>query len=249
MSAGAPIPSLSLRDTLTRVIPGVVVLSPLLISANMTAPSVVPSGTPFYIIVALLSYLIGEIIDQFRAGLFRVPMTFRYFIYKQSGQIEKMPRRYRWIIDKQELLPERLHIYEEIPTEELLPSHLDLDFREDMESELGVDFDENRPRDIYDLLLVYMDSHFTARIRRQQSLAIFSSNLRMSSGLAGIFYLYYVVMDFGSLLSIISGVILLAIVLIMAAGWPVLTMAQYQYGELLMKEYYGKRHSDISKQH
>ncbi len=249
MSTGTPIPSLSFRDTLTRVIPGSVVVSAPIVVAMFTAPHLLPSEPIHYIVLALISYLIGEIIDQIRSGLFRVPNRFRWFIYDHTRDIQDIPRWYRNRVKYQNYLPDIFHIDidDELEMQGTVSYELDLDFHEDMESELGVDFDHNSPRDIYDMLLIYMDPHFTRRIRRQQSLAIFASNFRLSALGATLVYLYYAIVNIGSLISYISIGMVVLIIIILLSGWSVLNMTQHQYGELLMKEYYAERHSRVSE--
>ncbi|WP_151145795.1 hypothetical protein [Haloarcula sp. CBA1131] len=244
MSQTGPFFGFSLRDTLTRLIPGLLFLSPLIISLTVFMPSLLPEGSLRYIILGLFAYLIGEFIDQLRLGLFRVPQSFRYFVYKETQQLEKMPIWFIYAINVQEYFPNRLNFYEEFDEDKLLTNNLELDFREDLETELGVDFDNDRPKKIYDLLLIYMDGHFTPRLRRLQSVSIFSTNLRIS--VAGILLIsvLYMIGNWGSpFFSFVLGFsAVLAVVVIMF--WSVLTMTQQQYSELLFKEYYMKRFQD-----
>lgn len=169
MSQSGPFLGFSLRDTLTRLVPGLLFLAPVTIGIAIFIPSIVPEGSLFYILFALAAYILGELIDQLRAGLFRVPMSFRYFIYKETDQMGKMPRWYIRIVEFQERLPNRINFYEDRGENEHITDDMQFDFREDIESELGVDFVDTRPRDIYDLLLIYLDDHLTPRLRRMQS--------------------------------------------------------------------------------
>lgn len=234
----------SLRDTLTRLIPGMLFLAPFVIGVGVFAPNILPSGSIRYVLLGVSAYLIGEFIDQLRAGLFRVPMSFRYFVYRETDQMEKMPDWYIYIVELQEKLPNRLNFYEEREEDNRLTNDLEMDFRKDMESELGVDFVDNRPREIYDLLIIYMDSHFTPRLRRLQSVSMFSTNLRIASGGAFIFYSLFAIFIWKDpfFWSLWSVSILIAVVIIIF--WSLLTVTQYQYDELLIKEYYMKRHTE-----
>ncbi|WP_206750758.1 hypothetical protein, partial [Halorubrum sp. SP3] len=67
-----------------------------------------------------------------------------------------MPSWYIKLIEWQQKLPRKLNFYEDRDESERLTNNMNLDFRKDLESELGVDFIEDRPREIYDLLLIYM---------------------------------------------------------------------------------------------
>ena len=156
-----PFLGFSLRDTLTRLIPGLLFLTPVLIVALVLMSNTIPESTVFLLLLGLSAYLVGEFIDQLRTGLFRVPMGFRYFVYKETGDMGNMPIHYRYIIKIQKRLPEGLNFYVDYNEERRLANEFDFEFREDIETKLCVDFDDNRPREIYDLLLIYMEDSFT----------------------------------------------------------------------------------------
>lgn len=244
MSQAGPFLGFSLRDTLTRLIPGLIFLAPLAIGIAAFMPDLFPNGPLLYILLGLSAYLLGEFIDQLRLGLFRVPLAFRYFVHKETDQIEKMPSWYVRLVEFQEKLPNKLNFYEDIDEDKRLVNNLELAFRRDIESELGVDFVDNRPREIYDLLLIYMDDHHTSRLRRLQSVSIFSSNLRIAAAGTLILYSVYAIFNWGDpfFLSILGVSILITVLVVFF--WTALTMAQYQYAELLFKEYYMKRLKD-----
>lgn len=244
MSQSGAFLGFSLRDTLTRLIPGLLFLAPLVIGVAVFLPEVFPDGSILYILLGLSAYLVGELIDQFRAGLYRVPMSFRYFVYKETEQMDKMPNWYVYIIMFQNKLPSKLNFYEEREEDGRLTNDLDMDFRDDFESELGVDFVDNRPREIYDLLLIYMDDFFTPRLRRSQSVSIFSTNLRIAAAGATLVYTLYAIVNWKDpFFWSVWGVSLL-FALLVVVFWSLLTMTQYQYTELLFKEYYMKRLQD-----
>lgn len=244
MSQNGPFLGFTLRDTLTRIIPGLIFLTPLMVGVAVFSSDLIPDGPILYVLLGLSAYLTGEFIDQLRAGLFRVPMTFRYFVYKETGQMEKMPSWYIRIVEFQEKLPKRINFYEEIEEEDRLTNSLDFDFRKDIESELGVDFVENRPREIYDFLLIYMDDYFTPRLRRQQSVAVFSTNIRIAVVGTLVVWTLYAIVNWGNVFIWSVWGISILITLFLMIFWPFLTMTHYQYDELLLKEYYMKRLGD-----
>lgn len=244
MSQSGPIFGFSLRDTLTRLVPGLVFLAPLIIGTAVFLPNVFPNGSILYVLLGLAAYLIGEFIDQFRSGLFRVPMPFRYFVYRETDQMEKMPSWYVRLVKFQEKLPSKINFYEDTPDDNRLTNNLELDFREDIESELGVDFVDNRPREIYDLLLIYMNNLHTPRLRRLQSVSIFSTNLRIAAAGALVVYFLYAVFNWGNPFFLSVFGVSLIITLFVVVFWSLLTMTHYQYSELLFKEYYMKRQDD-----
>lgn len=57
-----------------------------------------------------------------------------------------------------------------------------------MESTLGVDFEKDRPREIYDALLIYLDSTLSNRTMRLQSLHVFAGNLKIVAVVSPILY-------------------------------------------------------------
>lgn len=241
MSQSGPLFGFSLRDTVTRLIPGLVFLAPITVGIRITNPTLLPNSTQSYILVALVAYLIGEFVDQIRLGLFRVPLSFRYFVYKETDQLEKMPSWYVRIYEFQERLPDAINFYEEIEGDQRLVNNLELNFRNSIETELGINFVENRPREIYDLLLIYMSGDLTPRLRRMQSVSIFSTNLRIATAMGTIFYTLYLVFNLRNPVAQAVWVTSLVFLLLVTAFWTFLTVAQYHYDELLLKEYYIKQ--------
>ncbi|WP_152420874.1 hypothetical protein [Halorubrum coriense] len=241
MSQSTAFLGFSLRDTLTRLIPGLALIAPTAVGVSLTTPELLSTNTPSFLILAFVGYLTGEFVDQFRSGIFRVPQNFRYIIYKETDELEKMPAFYTHIIKLQKKLPSRLKFYEEPDGHERLTNNLDLDFRESMERELNVDFKENNPRQIYDLLLIYMHEDLTPRLRRMQSISIFSANLRLATIFGFAIYTFYYLGNRGSeiiwIVWFVSGII----AVIVFITWSVLDITHHQYIELLVKEYYMKQ--------
>lgn len=244
MSQAGPFLGFPLRDTLTRLVPGLIFLAPLVIGTALYVPSIMPSGSLLYVLLGLSAYLVGEFIDQLRLGLFRVPLNFRYFVYKETDRLGKMPNWYVRLVTLQERLPKGIYFYKDIDEDRRLTNELDLDFRKDIESELGIDFIDNRPREIYDLLLIYMNDYHTPRLRRMQSISIFSTNLRVATAGALFISTLFAVANWRNPFywSIWGVSILIALGVI--AIWFFLTITKYQYDELLFKEYYMKRLDD-----
>lgn len=244
MAQSRPFLGFTLRDTLTRLVPGIVVLTPLLIGLILFSPNKLPNGPIFLALLGLSAFLIGEVIDQFRSGLFRVPMTFRYFVYRETDEIDNMSKWYQWLVQIQEKLPEKIYFYEDRDEADRLTSNLDLNFREDIESELGVDFEENRPREIYDLFLIYMEPYQTPRLRRMQSVSMFSTNLRIATAGALIIYTLYWILNWKQPFFILVWITSLLIGFFTLISWSIQTLTKYQHDEMLFKEYYMKRQKD-----
>jgi len=171
-------------------------------------------------------------------------MNFRYFVYRETGDLHNMPVWWVKIFEGQKHLPDWLQIYRERPEKDRLVNDLDIDFRDDMESQLGIDFEENRPREIYDLLLIYMEPDVTPRLRRLQSISEFSTNLRLAVFVGAFLYIIYGIANWGDLFFWTVLMISLASVMFVFAFWWFLTLTHAQYDELLLKEYYMQRLQD-----
>ncbi len=171
-------------------------------------------------------------------------MSFRYFIYRETDQLEKMPRWYEILIKIQEKLPSQINFYEDRAEGRRLTNNLELDFREDMESELRIDFVDNRPREIYDLLLIYLDDYLTPRLRRLQSVSIFATNLRLAAGGSLFVSTLYALSNWNDPFFFSVWAVSILVGFLVIIFWSFLTMTHYQYNELLLKEYYMKRLED-----
>ncbi|MCU4800081.1 hypothetical protein OB920_06830 [Halobacteria archaeon HArc-gm2] len=244
MAQSGPVLGFSLRDTLTRLIPGMLLIAPFIVGVTIFVPSILPNGPIQYVLLGISAYLIGEFIDQLRAGLFRVPMGFRYFVYQETDQMDKLPRWYIYLVEVREMLPNKLNFQEERDDEERLTNSLEMEFRKDIESEVGVDFLDNRPREIYDLLLIYMDDHLTPRLRRLQSVSIFSTNLRIAAGGTLIIYTPLALNNWKDPFFWTMWGVSIIIAIVVVVFWSFLTFTQHRYVEILIKEYYVKRHGD-----
>jgi len=236
-----PFLGFSLRDTLTRLIPGLLFLTPVLIVALVLMSNTIPESTIFLVLLGLSAYLVGEFIDQLRTGLFRVPMGFRYFVYKETNDMSNMPIHYRYIINIQQKLPEGLDFYLDYNEEQRLANEFDFEFREDIETKLGVDFNDNRPREIYDLLLIYMEGSFTRRLRRLQSMSRFGSNIRIASVGSLFFMSIYLIPFRHSIFAKLAWFTAFVVAVTVLSLGSFFTLFQQHYDELLMKEYYMKR--------
>jgi hypothetical protein len=201
----------------------------------------IPESTIFLVLLGLSAYLVGEFIDQLRTGLFRVPMGFRYFVYKETNDMSNMPIHYRYIINTQQKLPEGLDFYLDYNEEQRLANEFDFEFREDIETKLGVDFNDNRPREIYDLLLIYMEGSFTRRLRRLQSMSRFGSNIRIASVGSLFFMSIYLIPFRHSIFAKLAWFTAFVVAVTVLSLGSFFTLFQQHYDELLMKEYYMKR--------
>lgn len=245
MKGGSAVGGFTLHDLTTRVVPGLAAMTPTLIGAILVYPGLLPLNSFVVLMVGLLAYLIGEFFNLLRSGLLRVPMNFRYFVYRETGSLNKMPWHFQKLTSIQSKLPTWFNFYVDIDEKERLTNDLDLDFREDMEEQLGIDFNENRPREVYDSLMIYMDPILTSRTRRFQSLSIFAINLQVSVVFVTAIYGLVFLTDVSNFARLIPLLVSLALLVITIVCRPILAVPQYHYIELLVKEYYMKRHREL----
>lgn len=234
----API-GFSLHDFLTRIIPGTVILAPALTGLYVYYPSLFSNIGLIVVLTTLIAFLLGELTEQLRTGLLRVPFPFRYLIYNETGDLSKMPLWYRKESKIQPWLPKRLQ-RKEPSGDDYLPAHLNLDFRSQMENEFDVDFKVDRPRDIYDLLILSLEPNLSARTRRHQSLFAFTKNLQIATVVAIVLYVAEFLVDTQNgvfQIAILALIIVLTFILVFISF---LKASAHIYFELLIKEYYLK---------
>lgn len=229
----------SLHDFLTRIIPGSVILAPALTGLYVFFPNFFSNVSLIVVLIAIMSFLCGELIEQLRIGLFRVPMPFRYLIYNQTGDISKMPFWYQKEKQLQKWFPERLH-REEPKGEDYLPDYLNMDFRSQIENEFDIDFVSHSPRDIYDLLILSLEPNFSSRTRRHQSLYAFSKNLQIATAIAIFLYLGEFLLNMQNEIIQIAIISLIGVLTLIFVSISFLIATPHLYVELLLKEYYLK---------
>lgn len=135
MSTSASPTGFTLNDLLTRVIPGAVLIAPLVTATYVFFPELVSDSNFVAVGLLIAAYLIGEFIDQFRAGAFAHPPEFGYFIYWLTGSEDssKLPLRFRLAMKIDELHNNSRFKLMKGPSEGYLPTRLETDFQESME--------------------------------------------------------------------------------------------------------------------
>ncbi|ELZ12627.1 hypothetical protein C479_04502 [Halovivax asiaticus JCM 14624] len=113
-----------------------------------------------------------------------------------------------------------------------------MDFRTHIESQFQIDFEKVEDHDIYDLLVMHLEPTMSRRTRRQRSLYILITNLKMSYVIA--FFMYVVLLLFNPGNEIIQ---LSTLLLITVAAFTFLLLSFMRvtgsiYVELLLKEFY-----------
>lgn len=234
----------TLHDFLTRIVPGAILVLPALTGIYVFYPDLFTDIRFISVIVLIMSFLLGEIIDQFRAGLFRVPRPFYYLLYKSTGDLTKMPSWYQKVVWLDNALPDSCPpLIEERDPENYLPNRLEIDFKEEFEIRYGLNCDTDRPRDIYDIMLLDLEPELSSRTHRHRSLYIFTRNLQIATVFAFPFYLleYLANMQNGIMVLALFSLLFIAVSVFVYSRF--LDTSPHLYVELLLKEFYLKRGS------
>lgn len=173
----------SVFDFLTRIIPGLVVVTPLAVSYVTLGPRVDVGYQPVLIGLAVVGLVIGEVIDLVRSSLFRVPLPFKQVLYRHTDNREILSRFDRCDLWLQAKMPEALKpnfITEEVGRGTLFDGSSE-DFQEEYESHFGLKFEETHPGLLYLSLLSHMDSRMSSDTRRYYTLRIFAQNLMFAA--------------------------------------------------------------------
>lgn len=230
----------SLETFLIQVVPGLVMISPILLNLWITTPVNTDTSSATLVVIALAALISGEIVEQLRSGLFRVPIPFSYHIYTVTEDMSHLPKRYRYAIRIDELTPDRLNIVSEADEEYVLEERFQFNFLENMEEEFSLDPDSALPRDFYDSLLLYLGDGVNTLTQDYQKACKFNQNLKISVLIALFFYGYYAVWEYPNPL--------MWVYLLAAMGLSVITFlitrflmaSSNLYVEMLFKEFYMK---------
>lgn len=229
----------SLADLLTRVLPGSVFIFPALISILILEPNLVTDPSILLVVIAILSFLFGELIDQFRKALFRVPAPFAFYLYHETDDMEKLGPIYGILISLDNSLPKQFpKFFDKRKEENRLVNRLPMDFRKRIENDYSLNFDSNSSRDIYDCIVIDMESEFSDRTFRQRTIYIFSQNLQISTVVAAFIYTSFLISYPSNNLVLFSTVILYVSIAIIFFLSAFMGASSAMYVELLMKEIY-----------
>lgn len=166
----------SIFDFLTRIIPGAIMLSPLILAA-WAAPSININTAAALLFIASVSLVMGELIETLRLSIFPMPIAFREILYyhgrsdvlrwyeqKSLSILNKLPNR----ISERITTYGRTTIFDE--TDKKFPDVYEAHFS-------GLSFESTSPYYLYMTLLDYMEPRLSQSTRRQQIVRIFAANL------------------------------------------------------------------------
>ncbi|WP_440769918.1 hypothetical protein [Natronorubrum sp. DTA28] len=228
----------SFEAFLTRVVPGLVLMSPVLLALFLTSPIEINPSNTNLLLVSLMALIFGELIEQLRSGLFRVPLPFTHSIYTATGDESHLPTWYQYLKKIDERFPDIVGSIKESNDEDLLGERFNFDLQNEMEEKFELNPDSALPRDFYDSLLLYLGDDLSSRTRNYFNLYVFNTNLKVATILSLPLYTYYIGIQYPDTemwMFIISATILLTIVFLIT---QFLKASPYLYVEMLFKEFY-----------
>ena len=176
MAASAPSPAgFNLYDLLTRVTPGLFVLT--IMSLTMVEWDFLVSATEssFFAVIALFAgFLTGEIIDSIRMQLFAAPKPFRRLLYNERETGERWADLRDRVFDHHFLFGHPAHQF--LSTQD--------EFWPVFKRHFDVDDDLKDSNEIYLRLAADLDPELTALTRRYQTTTMFVQNMRVATPLA-----------------------------------------------------------------
>lgn len=230
----------SLDALLTRVIPGLIVIFPWAIDLWLIAPELYEDTTTVLFAIAMGALVIGELVEHVRSGLFRVPLPFAYAMYKETGDESDLPGLFRYRLKLDRLLPSRFSLVTDFPEDVRLDSRLDHNFFKEMEEAFDLDSSRARSRDFFDTLVLYIGNEQSERTRRYRNMYIFTQNLKMSSLVSIIVFLYFIVLRYPDASYLVLGIPAIGLMVVSLVLWGFLGASPNLYMEMLEKEFYVK---------
>lgn len=245
------ISGINLGDIMTRVVPGIVVISPLLVLVYYGISDLVNSNLNYAILSVLaIGFLIGETIEMIRTSLFRVPTPFSHVIYTHTKNKDCLSWRDRaslWMNDKVGQIKSEIPFFKRTKISESTKERRTIfvesnsDFQEIFESDFGLKFKDNTNYALYSAFLSHMEGKMSESTKSNRRLTIFSQNLRAAL-LPAIALSFYIVV-----VEDLSGRVLTSLVLLIIGLYCAIFFAQfvlsasYGYIDLLIIDYYVDR--------
>lgn len=226
----------SVQSFLTRIIPGLILLSPILIAFYLEAPPVQIESDIAWIIVGLAAVIFGELIEHVRFGGLRVPLPFSYMMYQSTGDESFLPG---WFL-KVQWIEKRLpfDIYTSIERDNRLNNRLQFDMVDHMADEFNLSLDTATSRDFYDALLLHLSGTESVKTQKARIAYVQSVNTKIGTIVAICFYLYYIFLQYPNPLWIIYAITAITIISIVFFISAFLTASPNMYVEMLEKEFY-----------
>jgi hypothetical protein len=242
MSTGSSPFGYSFFDFLTRIIPGLVVVTPVLVGYVILVPSVDTGYQPVMIGLAVVGLIIGELIDFSRSPLFRVPLPFKQIIYHHTDNKNVLSRLDRWSLWLQAKVPDSWKpnfITEEIARMTIFDAS-SKDFQEEYESHFGLKFEEAHSHLLYSALLSYMDTKMSTDTRRYYTLRIFAQNLMVAAVLTLLSSLVMILLIDDTQLVLIFALSIMLLLVLFVLG-IIFSSVAIQFVNRLIVDYYVDR--------
>jgi hypothetical protein len=228
----------SLESLLTRVLPGFVFLLPILIEVYLVSGVKFGFSSINIVIFTIIAVIIGEFIDHWGSGLFRVPLPFRYTIYKSTGDVRHLPGWYRYVMSIDEWLPDRLSLVRDLDGQYSLEERLGFDFIRYIENELNLDTKTASARDLYDAVILYIDRDMSTRTKQYRTAYHFDLNFKISVFASALWYLYFASISYPDPIWVLYIIILFMTSAIALGLIMFLSASSNLYVEMLIKEIY-----------
>lgn len=236
MSSNQTPTGFSIESFLTRIIPGLIVISPILLNIWVFDPNIIPTTNVDFLVIALVALIFGELIEQVRSGLFRVPKPFSHYLYTETGDDRFLPRTLRYSARIDNLLQKVVPWG--ISEDHQLSDRLDFDFLAEMIKTFKLNPNLATSRDFYDALILHLGDDVNVRTKDYRNAYIFSKNLKLSTFIALLFYLYYAWLKHPSEVYLIFIGIGFILVVFVTVFLSFLQATPDLYMEMLEKEFY-----------
>jgi len=215
---------------MTRVIPGLVLLSPFIVDILVTNTNPGNNLDTELLALALLALIFGEAIERIRSALFRVPRPFREYLYSVTGdetyfhpcnvKIRKLKRI--WLGESQD------------PTSHWIGIRLDFDMKANMDDLFDLNPETVTAQDYFDFLILHINNGKS--VQELRNVYVFDRNVRIATVIVFFFYLYL-----GSINPNNRGIYVIAFVTLFSFVFfigSLLTGTSEDYIEMLAKEFY-----------
>ncbi|MDX5989308.1 hypothetical protein E6P09_10525 [Haloferax mediterranei ATCC 33500] len=250
MSSNVKFAGFDLGDIMTRIVPGLVFLSSSIPYIFVVGPVPDPNNQFTILSVLILALFAGELVEMFRATVFRVPLPFRQVVYYYNDNERDLA-----ILDRADLafakyankirsivpLMKARESYAANKERGTIFTETKGDFEETFKNQFGFDFNTKGPHAVYSVFMSYMEGRISPSTRRLRRTLILAQNLTYAVvGAVGVMLLMSL-LNFSTpaiwLSSLVMTIFLLP-VLIFARTFAVV---QFAYTDSLIIDYYTGR--------
>lgn len=231
---------------MTRVIPGLVVLSPILFELYLYQSTVIDDIGVGLLLLAIAALIVGELIDHLRSGIYRVPLPFSYAIYQETNDKSHLPTWYRKVESIDRWLPNQISLIHEVDENNSLKARLNFDFLDELLQRYELNQDLASPRDYFDILTLSLNDDISPLTVKFKNSFIFNQNFKISSFFAGIILVYLLIISVNEPIMPIYFLLIILLFMFTYAITTILNDSSHMYAEMLIKEFYIKCENEDS---